>query len=770
MQVKLKTSLCSGATIAALGMFSIVAQVLILRDFMFVFEGSEIAIGVFLFTWLGWIGIGGIFWRVSRLLRWSGNCFLVLVLLYPLSYVLEKSMLINASSILGTHPFELSGLLNLLCGATVFSFPVSFMTGLLFIGAVEWCSNLKTEVGLIYILETLGSAIGASFAVILIICGCCDETIFGISSMILFCCAGVNIVWLDRNRGAVCVLILLAGGVLILLLLDGFTQQWSKYNDIKYWQKTAGAEKYSGSFQTPQAKYLYGGDANKLTLTCFGSACDALNFPESVVSDVSYCFSQKPTAEKVLVIAQGGFALSSIFSGLPKVAEVIWLETDPGYPQKIISILPSNFFPISSKLKMPEQDIIQWLKRNQNHRYDLIVIRLPQPNLLVLSRYFETFFMELLYGALHEKGVVSFAFTGGENYLSETNAGIGGILLNELGNKFKYVVLQPGEKSYFFASNYNEITTEPSVLRARLNSFSNDVIKSFPSNYLDIVYDPLRIEQQMEKYRNAWGKIANVSSNNRAFAVDFLFSTALTIKKTTGKTISPLMLIENCYLVLAAIMVLITLFFGISGVITIRSQRHQQLAGAYCSADKMLGNIMICVYVFNGSAIIIALNVLLLISFQIEYGSLFLYFGLLLTIFMTGMLLGGISAEFCRTITLVTAIFLIIVVAVIWWWLLTYQWGSIVYILLNGVLGWIGGIFLPRAASIFRQRNGNAGVTAGWLIMADYAGGACGGIISGIILIPLFGINMSLLAVIYIAVLMLCLPIIVNFMKIREKT
>ncbi len=56
---------------AALGVFSLVAQVLVIRELLIVFHGNEFFIGWTLFAWLFWVGAGA--WLGDRWLVRTGD-------------------------------------------------------------------------------------------------------------------------------------------------------------------------------------------------------------------------------------------------------------------------------------------------------------------------------------------------------------------------------------------------------------------------------------------------------------------------------------------------------------------------------------------------------------------------------------------------------------------------------------------------------------------------------------------------------------------------
>lgn len=764
--MELREKFCPGLTVVMLGVFSIIAQVLLLRDFLFFFDGNEIAIGMFLFGWLGWIGIGGFFWRVSGLLGHAGAFFIYLLMLYPPAFVLQKSLLFNARWMFGVHEFELMGLFSTIGGAILFSLPVSLLTGLLFVSAVDWKSELSENVGVIYILEAFGSALGALLATLLICCGWRDETIFLFSSAMLLCGAGLNLFWTEGRRlQAPYFLVLLISGATIVLLLDNFGGRWSYCNDSVAWSRVVKSGMYKGSFQTPQAKYLYGNDNHGFTILSFGTSCDALNYPESVVMELGFNLSQMPAAKKVMIIGQGGFALSRAFSMLPQVTDLAWLEIDHNYRAKLISVLPHELLPVPEKIRIPGKDVCQWLRQHQEREFDLIIVRLPPPDLLALSRYYGTDFIKLLHGSLRQNGVVSFAFPGGENYLSEDSSGVGGLLLNNLQREFRNIILQPGEKSCYYASDERGITTDSALLASRLAGLQG-VPTNFPLTYFEIAFDPLRTELQMEKYRKTGEKIAHIAvANGMAASADFLFTAAGLIKKISGRLISPISIMEYSsriwwwFVVALTVVMVIVSFFGL------KYRQHHDLPVLWIETDKMLGYFSLCSLVFLGSAAVIILNILLMTAFQIVYGSVFLYFGLLVAVFMIGMVAGGICAERYWMISMVGGNILLLFMVLCLLLLLRQQLSFVVYLALNWCIGWIGGLYLPRTAKLLRQRASVPGGAAAWLSVSDYAGGACGGLITVIVLIPVFGIAATALLIMYLSVMLIFLPLFIKLLS-----
>ena len=110
------------AVILTVGFFGLVAQALLFRQFLTVFEGNELSIGIFFSSWLLWIAAGALVGRKRLWARLSGH-FEFLPLVYLPAYVLQGWLINHARSFAGVEPYELFPLVKML--------PVSFLVNAL---------------------------------------------------------------------------------------------------------------------------------------------------------------------------------------------------------------------------------------------------------------------------------------------------------------------------------------------------------------------------------------------------------------------------------------------------------------------------------------------------------------------------------------------------------------------------------------------------------------------------------------------------------------
>jgi spermidine synthase len=190
--------------------------------------------------------------------------------------------------------------------------------------------------------------------------------------------------------------------------------------------------------------------------------------------------------------------------------------------------------------------------------------------------------------------------------------------------------------------------------------------------------------------------------------------------------------------------------------------------------------------VFTSGFADMMLDLAILFTFQTLYGYLYYQMGLLITIFMTGIALGGFtmtrqldkirnaSSLFLKTEFSIICFSLILpfVLSVPSHTLekpLAYILLYMTFLSMSCLCGVLVGIQFPLATKIYLRsssREGTLGQTAGLLYGADLFGGFFGGLFGGVLLFPLLGLKEScfMMAVIKVSSFILLLI----FTKVRE--
>ena len=766
----MRNKLLTSSTIFCIGMFSLLVQSLLFRDFLSVFDGSEISAGLFLFAWLLCICFGALAAWLPPVSRFARLCFVYLLLLYPFAFILEKYLLLNTRQLLGVAEYELIPLGKLAVAAVLFAAPVSLITGALFVSAVKWVESGPVPAAKVYIIEALGSFGGALAVTVMLAAGIADETIFLLAAAITSGALGLNMFRTEENRRGIRLLLPYLAALAMALIsliaaVSGFGNLWQRTENQKQWSRMLPGGEYSGSFFTPQAKYICGDYSGSFTVLCWNSVYENLADRDSALQCAALNLAQQPMAERILIIGPGTFNLSRTFCGIKSVRQVVWLDPDPDYAGALLRRLPKQFQIIPAQMKIPGVEIKDYL-RTAGDKFDLVILRFPAPSSLSLNRYFSKEFYQLVSRVMTESGIVSASFQGGENYLSPEIAFLGGSLLLNLQQVFPAVALMPGENSCFWAAfKTGKVSDSAPLLEKQLNGisyFSN----IFPPQYLQTVFDPLRVDLQMTKYQETAGRLRkqNLSSSDLN-PLACLFTMVFSIKKLGGVQL-PAAAITFYSSDVLTVSIIVLALYGVSRIALrcfTRRRQGDQAAHFRPEGDMTVNSFDVLFILFFVSIIAMAINIWLMFAFQMDKGSIFLYFGLVNAFFMLGLFCGGRLTDFLqnrgqgRYCSFVSASSGFIVFLLL---LRHLSCGSLpvwIFALLFLGTGFFSGAYLPRAAYIFKQRGRGDTSSAALLETLDNIGGAIGGIVTAVILLPLLGTDKLLLLA--IAALLMLLAI-----------
>jgi len=244
--------------IAAMGFFSILAQTLLFRTFLIAFDGNELSIGLFFFSWLFWICIGA---YVAKLKIFTTKYFPLLLLLYIPFFVLQCFAFIYAQDILGGNFFEIISIHKIIIFSLLFNAPVSFITGILFVGAVNWINLNKTisvPVIKVYMCEALGSFLGALIVTVLLYFAVIEEYVFLVGILVIILAVALNIA--EYKSKCLKVIFCIFVVIIIGLFFTGLPESLNNYTSKQQWNDfinggnncKSGCEKLD---ETPAACY-----------------------------------------------------------------------------------------------------------------------------------------------------------------------------------------------------------------------------------------------------------------------------------------------------------------------------------------------------------------------------------------------------------------------------------------------------------------------------------------------------------------------------------
>ena len=726
--------------IFSVGFFGMLAQTLLFRNFLTVFQGNEISTGMFFFSWLFWIIAGAFLGWLPWFNRKAAKIYEFLLLLYIPAYLLQAGLLLNARALVGTLEYELIPFWRLAGALTLFNSPVSIVTGFLFVTGAEWIRNTALPTGRVYVLDALGSFAGALAVTLLLYIGIYDESIFFTGTILL---GLVPFLYHYRAQASGIRKYALAGAGLIslifaVLLVSGFSAAQHECQAKKQWKRMLPDGKFQGSFNTPQAGYYYGSYRGGFSVIRWNSICESLPNREAAWAMAAENLAEKPDARRVMVIGSGAFSLCRSLCGISGIEQVVWLDTDPDYPSTLLKIVPKEYRKKTDKLSTPRQDIRAYL-RDTGDKFDLIINMVPAPTALSLNRYYSGDFYLLLSGALKSGGVLSVGFPGGENFMGSELKMIGASLLKTLQERFKYIVLKPGTSSRFFASDSDVLTIKPEILIKRLSGIKT-LSENFPPQNIYTLFDPFRADFQKRDYLETIKKRKAQLLNSDDQPVTSRFAMLFALKKSGFGAMLPELgatPVKLFYWIIGGLIIFTAFRLTLLAV----PRKVKPNMPRFCDYHVTRGDIMFFVWIT--SVMGMCVNILLIYAFQVSNGSIFLYFGMISALFMLGLFIGGqISSKYFSGgqgyFFPLFSLLLIILFGILR--LSGLRFANILLLSLAFLTaGTVCGLWLPRAAAVLQFRKWRERNIAWQLWLFDSLGGALGGLLCAVLFLPLFG-------------------------------
>ena len=127
--------------------------------------------------------------------------------------------------------------------------------------------------------------------------------------------------------------------------------------------------------------------------------------------------------------------------------------------------------------------------KNSSVKYDVVLILLPPPSSLQLNRLYTTEFLKELKVRLSPDGIVSYSLPTTSDYVSRAGEGLNSILYKTLKESFSNVLLVPGGKTFFIASDAGMSLDIPGMIEK----------KGIRTSYVNKYYlDPVQMKERSE--------------------------------------------------------------------------------------------------------------------------------------------------------------------------------------------------------------------------------------------------------------------------------
>lgn len=425
---------------AALGVSSVITQVVVLREFMSVFYGNELVIGVVLANWMALTGTGSFLGKFSARVRAKTDFMAGALCLMSVMPVATAFLLNYLRNIIFT-PGVMIDFVQLIGVSLCFLAPYCMLSGFSFalfsrVLSEQYKRNLITAV---YSFEAAGSVIGGLVFNLVMVYFL--KTFQSLLVLMAFNLTAALIVASRHGskmmRSAVVVMTFILLGSLPFANLDEAAKQYL----------------YKGQGVVVSRDTPYG----NVTIT---KQADQNNFYENNIllfstdevenneESVHYGMVQHPNPGRVLLIS-GGISGSTHEILKYGVGEIDYLELNPW----LIDIAGEYTSALQDKrIRVFSRDARLFVKNSSEH-YDAALINVPDPVTAQINRFYTKEFFSELKAVLNKNAVVSIGLLAAADYWSAEALEVSSILYNTLKNSFRNVIIVPGLKNYFIASD-----------------------------------------------------------------------------------------------------------------------------------------------------------------------------------------------------------------------------------------------------------------------------------------------------------------------------
>ncbi len=761
-----------------IGCYSIVVQVLFIREFMVVFFGSELCLGIIFASWLIGISLGATTGgRLVKRFKKVLPLFILLQAIICLVPFFQIYFIRIVRELLGIPPGEYISLFSLISGTFLLIVPFSFMIGLIFPCACKitvekfnplrnpepdpkprlnsslfsfrnkWQDFLSNggrskaqQIGWVYIVESVGSLVGGLLLTFYMIAHFKPyEMLSVISTLIL-----ANGIILSMSLKNAFNKTFLVCYVLLLLLLNYLflSGNVSHFDDLlikKRWETYHNQLEMTSSIDSLYQNIVIATKEDQYNL--FSNGQYVFSFPDPYQSAVfaHLVLTQHPRPRKVLLVGGGIVGIIKEILKYP-LTLLHHVELDPRMIEAYHLHLPPEDKKVlkDKRLEVFHTDGRYYMK-NTKEKYDLVILNLPDPSTAMLNRFYTLEFFEEVKGRLNEDGIMVTSITSTVNYIGEETGIYTGSLYHTLKKVFPYIVIVPGVKNYFFAALTPDVVTVDSKILAQ-----RYLSQQISSDYFTPYHFKLLLPKERVKFiKKSLEKRSGARINTDSHPITYFYNLVLW-EIFSGKRGE-----ENIFkrfsrgLAWLILLPLILFFIRIIYVLLKEERSSHHL--------KFNGLLAIATTGFAG----MALEIILLFSFQNIYGYVYQKVGLIVALFMLGLALGGylmnhlISGKEKNWVGMLIIIeFLICIYSLSLPYIINLfsSQGSgnpvlsleYLFMILVAGAGTLTGAEFPLVSRIFITHE-EVGTVAGWVDAVDHLGACFGALLTGTILVPLLG-------------------------------
>ncbi|MGB2997956.1 MAG: hypothetical protein WBC59_04880 [Phycisphaerae bacterium] len=765
-----------------LGAYAVCAQATLLREAQVLLFGSELSWGLVLAFWLAGVAFGAqAAGRSLKRVRRPWLFFAASGLAMPPFLAAAIVFLRLARPLLGIGAGEYVGLGDMIWVALVATVPVSVWIGSAFPAAsailgrslaptrpAASASERARSVGWVYLTESAGALVGgALFSFVFVVH--LDAFAMAVGGGAVLAAAVAGLVSTHARWRPAALLVLACAVVHAALVLSGVTD-WLNVKTVRWrWQTFAPGLELVRSEDSKYQNLAVGRLGDQFSLYTNGTVAATWpnHFDLAIEAHLAAC--EQPAPRRMLLLGGGLEGLAKeLLRYRPDRLDVVTLDRD--LVRLVLAHLDEPDADAASRLSghIHYADARRFVKRaaRDGERYDLVILAAPEPASTLEARlYTEEFFAELA-RAMSDDGVLAFSLTASVGHWGPEVAAYVGSIVFPLEQVFPDVLLTFGNPMRIFAAKREGVLAKTGAAlaeRCRSRRIESPYFKPLWFEGASDLLDPEKraavrraLEARMPQYFN--------TDEQPAAA---LYHMRLWLATSKAAHAGPEAPAERPTDILGSLLRL--KFEWVTAVIlgaTVLAATLSLLGGR-----RGLRQTALLWSVGTTGFASMALEIVLLYTFQTLYGYVYSMVGLVIGIFMFGLVVGSwlmnrrlrsaagrerpgerSRAPGLRTVlaldlaVTVFAAALVLVLAVLR--ASVADWPvQVATFALVGISGVLGGLVFPLAAAVALREQASTERVAGAIDAADHVGACAGALVTGVVLVPVLGISGTCLVV-----------------------
>lgn len=537
--------------IAAIGCYATAAQVILIREFLSVFCGNELCLGIIFGAWFLGIAAGAFTGaRVEHILKHTFRVFIVI--LFVMCFILPVQVF-SARSIrgfLGVGIGEYVSVLPLSLTSVGLIFPFSFLIGFIFpfsskifLGTTR---DAAVDVGVVYIVESMGSLIGGLVFSFFLVSRCHPFRIIVLLNIGMLVLLTLSLTYFQekqkvsfrrevnkRAENGPAIIPLCFALSMIVIWFSSIPDKIHALSTKMRWDTLNPNIELVASTDSKYQHIDIGRQAEQYSVYLNGQYAAAFPNEYEYAQVAHLVMTQHPSPKRVLLIGSGlGGFISEML--LYPVETLDYVELDEKLLHTTYKYLSSSDTQALSdrRVNIVHQDGRYYIKNtSKKHSYDIVLVNIPDPSTAFLNRFYTLEFFQEVQTILKPDGILATAVSSAVTYVGKDVGSYTGSLYRTLHEAFRYVLVTPGQTNFYFVCNQEGIITLD--IETLMGRYKKQQIKS--DYFTEYLFYTLLPPEQVEFIETQLGQRKDLIVNTDVRPVTYFLNLVLWDSLTGGR-------------------------------------------------------------------------------------------------------------------------------------------------------------------------------------------------------------------------------------------